>query len=157
MKLAIVSDIHYAGPSECLRRGYPLSHISNRWQRWSVALYRRYFWQRDPFAHNHLLDDFIRRCQDADIVVANGDYSCDSAAIGVADDGAFESARECLEKLRAAFGERFEGVYGDHEIGKRALGGEKGGLRLASFIRCQKQLGLKPFWRREIGNYVLLG
>src|SRR6266404_6109965 len=157
MRLAIVSDIHYAGPAECSRHGYPLSHITNRWQRWSVAMYRRYFWQRDPFAHNHLLDEFIERARGADLVVANGDYSCDSAAIGVVDDAACESARECLQKLRTAFDGRFEATCGDHEIGKRALGGDKGGLRLASFARCQRELELKPFWRRELGNYVLLG
>src|SRR6266498_109539 len=137
MQIAIVSDIHYAGPAECLRRGYPLRHIPDRWQRWCVSLYRHYFWQRDPFAHNHLLDEFIDRCREADFIVANGDYSCDSAAIGVADDAACESARECLDKLRSAFAERFEATCGDHELGKRALGGEKGGLRLASFKRCQ--------------------
>ena len=157
MKIAVVSDIHYAGPSECLRRGYHLAHLTNRWERWSIAMYRRYIWQRDPFAHNHLLDEFIDRCRDADFVVANGDYSCDSAAIGVADDAACESAHQCLHKLRSAFAERVEATYGDHELGKRTLGGEKGGLRLASFIRCQKELNLKPFWEREFGKYVFIG
>jgi hypothetical protein len=157
MQLAVVSDIHYAGPSECRRVGYPMAHINSRWQRLSVAVYRRYIWQRDPFAHNHLLDEFIKRCRDADYVVANGDYSCDSAAIGVADDAACESARQCLGKLRSAFGGRFEAIFGDHELGKRALGGDKGGLRLASFIRCGKELELKPFWQREFGNYRLIG
>jgi hypothetical protein len=157
MNIAVVSDIHYAGPSECLRRGYPLAHLTNRWERWSIAIYRRYIWQRDPFAHNHLLDEFIDRCRDADFVVANGDYSCDSGAIGVADDAACESAHQCLHKLRSAFTERFEATYGDHELGKRILGGEKGGLRLASYIRCQKELNLKPFWQREFGNYVFIG
>src|SRR4030095_16959175 len=154
MVLAIVSDIHYAGPAECVRAGYPVNHIANRWQRWSVALYRHYFWQRDPFAHNHLLDEFIERSRDADLVVANGDYSCDSAGIGVSDDAACESARECLDKLQRVFGARFEATLGGHEIGKRALGGHKGGLRLESFLRSQKELNLKPFWRREFGRYL---
>src|SRR5206468_3849789 len=95
VQLAILSDIHYAGPREQLRAGYPLAHIQSSWQRFAVSQYRRYFWHRDPFAHNYLLDDFIRKAATAEVVVANGDYSCDSAAIGVADDAAYESAEQC--------------------------------------------------------------
>src|SRR3954464_5211410 len=108
VQLAIVSDIHYAGLAERARVGYPLAHISHPLQRLAIAAYRRYFWQRDPFAHNHLLDQFIDRCRDSDLVVANGDCSCDSAAIGVSDDPACQSAGECLEKLRTAFPGRLE-------------------------------------------------
>src|SRR5205085_1966958 len=121
VRIAIISDIHYAGPAEKQRVGYPLRHLG-RLQRISVALYRHYFWQRDPFAHNYLLHDFIARCGNSGLVIANGDYSCDSAAIGVYDDAACESARECLTTLRTAFPERFEATFGDHEIGKKTLG-----------------------------------
>lgn len=157
MKLAIVSDIHYAGPAERLRTDYPVSHITSQLERMSVNLYRRYIWQRDPFAHNHLLAEFISRCQDSDLVVANGDYSCDSAAVGVSDDAACESALECLTTLRSAFPQRFEATYGDHEIGKKAMGGNKGAMKLASFFRAQTELHLKPFWRREFGQFTLMG
>ena len=67
--LAIVSDIHYAGLAERARVGYPLAHISHPLQRLAIAAYRRYFWQRDPFAHNHLLDQFIDRCKESEIQV----------------------------------------------------------------------------------------
>jgi hypothetical protein len=123
----------------------------------AIALYRKHFWQRDPFAHNHLLDQFIGACRESDLVVANGDYSCDSAAIGVADEAARASARECLTKLRDAFAGRFEATIGDHELGKKAMGGNKGGLRIESLLRTQSELQLKPFWQRRCGNYLLMG
>ena len=157
MQLAILSDIHYAGPAEQLRTGYPLKDIRNPLQRTGIALYRRYFWQRDPFAHNYLLDQFIARAANSDLVIANGDYSCDSAAIGVADDAACESTRECLTKLRAAFPGRFEATIGDHELGKMPLGTAKGGLRLASFFRAESELQLQPFWQRSFGKFLLMG
>ena len=157
VQLAILSDIHYAGPRERLRVGYPLKDIHNPLQRAGIALYRRYFWQRDPFAHNHLLDQFISRASGSDFVIANGDYSCDSAAIGVADDAACESTGECLGKLRAAFPGRFEATIGDHELGKKPLGADKGGLRAASFFRAQSELQLQPFWQRTFGSFVLIG
>jgi len=157
VQLAILSDVHYAGPREQERAGYPLAHITNGCQRFAVRQYRRYFWHRDPFAHNYLLDDFIGKSAGADLIVANGDYSCDSGAIGVADDAAYESAEQCLNKLRRAFPGRFEAVFGDHEIGKKALGGNKGGLRLESLYRSKQGLGLKPFWSRSAGRYVLVG
>src|SRR3954469_22662938 len=108
VQLAILSDIHYAGAGEQERKGYPVAHLTNRFQRAAVVTYRRYFWHRDPFAHNHLVDAFIASAAGVDLVVANGDYSCDSAAIGVADDASYESAAECLTKLRGAFPGRFE-------------------------------------------------
>ncbi len=157
MKLAILSDIHYAGPGERLRADYPVSHITSRLERATVNLYRRYIWQRDPFAHNHLLAEFISRCHDSDLVVANGDYSCDSGAVGVSDDAACESALECLTRLRNAFPQRFEATYGDHEIGKKAMGGNKGAMKLASFYRAQTELQLKPFWQRKFGQLTLIG
>ena len=157
MQLAILSDIHYAGPGEQRRVGYPVAHIRNRLQRAAVHHYRKYFWHRDPFAHNYLLDQFISKASRSDLVIANGDYSCDSAAIGVADDAARESVSECLEKLRGAFPGKFEAVVGDHEIGKKPLGSSEGGLRVESFSRLQTELALKPFWTREAGRYLLVG
>ena len=35
--------------------------------------------------------------------------------------------------------------------------GARGGMRLASWRRARQDLGLQPFWRLEIGRYVLLG
>src|SRR5687767_13637405 len=105
----------------------------------------------DPFAHNHLLDKFLAAASGADYVVANGDYSCDSGFTGITDDAAFQSAQECLGKLRARFGEKLHAVIGDHELGKKPLSADAGGLRLASYRRTTCELGLKPFWQFSLG------
>lgn len=155
--MAIVSDVHFAGPAERERVDYPLWGVEGAWHRAATRLYRNFIWQRDPFAHNYLLHRFIEGAAGADVVVANGDFSCDSAGIGMADAPSFESAAECLGHLRAAFGGRFRGVVGDHELGKFMMSSGRGGLRLASFERTTNGLGLEPLWRLEVGRYVLLG
>ena len=157
LRLAIVSDIHYAGAGEKERRDFPYVAIKSPLRRFLTRQFRHWIWHRDPFAHNHLLDQFIAQSSGADLVVANGDYSCDSIGIGVMDKAAFQSASECLGKLRQAFGSRLRAVIGDHEIGKMMMSAERGGLRLESFQRAQDGLKLEPFWREEIGRYVLLG
>jgi hypothetical protein len=157
LKLFVVTDVHYAGPAEKTRFEYCYRVIRNPLQRFAVRVYRHFVWLRDPFAHNHLVDRFIANAKDADYVIANGDYSCDSAFVGVSDDAACESARELLEKLRTSFGQRFYATIGDHELGKKPLGAAAGGLRIASFHRAVQQLGLQPFWRLELGNYVVFG
>jgi len=157
VRLAIISDIHYAGDGEKARHDYPYVAIANPLRRFLTWQFRHWIWQRDPFAHNHLLDQFIAQTSGADLVVANGDYSCDSAGIGVMDEPAFQSASECLGKLRQGFGARLRAVIGDHEIGKMMMSAQRGGLRLKSFERAQSGLKLEPLWREEIGRYVLLG
>jgi hypothetical protein len=92
-----------------------------------------------------------------DYLVANGDYSCDSGFVGVSDPAAFQSAKECLHKLRAKFGDRAWFTFGDHELGKLPLFGGKGGMRLASWHCATRQLGLQPFWKFSIGRYQLIG
>lgn len=156
-RLAIISDIHYAGPAEAARRGTICHPITNPLRRWFVQQYRGWIWLRDPFGHNHLFERFLSEAGRPDLAVANGDYSCDSAYVGLMDDAAFQSASLCLEKLRARFGSSLRATIGDHEIGKKMLAANEGGLRLASFHRAQHQLGLEPFWQMELGRYVLLG
>ena len=93
--LAIVSDIHYASAAEQARGAhYELRGISNPLLRRFVSYYRYWVWQRHPFARNHLVDQFMSDTS-AEYVVANGDYSCDSAFVGVSDDAACQSALEC--------------------------------------------------------------
>jgi hypothetical protein len=157
MRLAIVSDIHYAGPAEQARRGHESRAIANPPLRLLAKAWRHFVWLRDPFAHNHLLDEFLQRAGDAYLVVANGDFSCDTEFIGVSDDAARASAAECLGKLRAALGARLHTIIGDHELGKMSLFGGRGGLRLASWRVAGEALGLRPFWRVDVGNYVLMG
>src|SRR6185503_9433497 len=136
--LSVVSDIHYSSAAEQARRNYLFEPIKNPLLRLTIKLYRRYLWQRDPFAHNHLLDQFLERADGSDLVVANGDYSCDSGFIGVSDDASCQSAAECLGQLRRKFASRFQPNFGDHELGKKMLGADVGGLRLASYYRAQK-------------------
>jgi hypothetical protein len=156
--LGILSDIHYAGPAEQARsHDYELQGIPNPLTRSLARFFRHYIWLREPMQKNHLLDRFLERSADFDYVIANGDYSCNSAFVGLSDDAACQSARECVGKLRARFGSNLRANYGDHELGKRTLFSGNGGLRLASWRRAQADVGLQPFWRLEIGSYVLLG
>jgi len=155
--VAIISDIHYGSPAETARGHAFLNRIRNPLRRWLVKQQRHWIWLREPWAHNHFLDRFIAEAAGAHLVVANGDYSCDSAYVGVMDEPAFQSAAECLRKLRAAFGGRLLTVIGDHELGKMMLGQKEGGLRLVSFSRVTSELALEPFWQTRVGNYVFLG
>jgi hypothetical protein len=155
--ILILSDIHYACEAERQRRGHETRVIANPLLRHAVRVYRRYIWLRDPFAHNHLLEEFLRHADSPDWVVTNGDYSCDTEFVGVSDPAAFESAAQCLTRLRDRFGAKIRSVIGDHELGKTSLFGGKGGLRLASWRRATTDLGLQPLWQLEIGNYLLIG
>ncbi|MDB6034403.1 MAG: hypothetical protein JWM16_4741 [Verrucomicrobiales bacterium] len=157
ISLGILSDIHYAGPAERQRTNYLNEGIASPALRLFIRLYRHYIWLRDPFAHNHLLNRFIDQTRAVDLVIANGDYSCDSAFVGVSDDAACASAAECLGKLRQNFPTNFQAIFGDHEIGKRMMGGTNGGLRLSSFHRARSELELQPAWSIEVGRYVLIG
>ena len=158
IRLAILSDIHYAGAAERARgNGYELRVVPNPLLRACVYLYRRFFWMHRPLQQNHLLDQFLQETGASDFAIANGDFSCDTGFIGVSDEAVFQSVRECLGKLREKFGERLFLTYGDHELGKCSIFGRHGGMRLASWYRAQKELGLQPFWRCTIGNYVLMG
>ncbi|MFO1501282.1 MAG: metallophosphoesterase [Verrucomicrobiota bacterium] len=156
-QIYVFSDVHYAGPAERQRGASESGVIASAWLRLLVRLYRRFLWRRDPFAHNHLLDEFLVQAGGADFVIGNGDYSCDSAFIGVADAPSEESAQLCLERVRARFGSKVRLILGDHELGKMSLFGGRGGLRLASWERAQAGLRLEPFWRLAIGQNVLLG
>lgn len=156
-EIAIISDVHYAGPQERERHDYPYHGIRSPLRRFLTWQFRHWIWQRDPFAHNYLLDRFIEANAGASVVIANGDYSCDSMGVGVSDPPSYESAEICLQKLRQAFGDRFHPVLGDHEIGKLMMSSGRGGLRLASLDRAMNGLRVQPFWRFEIGQTVMIG
>lgn len=155
--ILVLSDIHYASDAERKRGAVELDVIKNGLLRTLVRVYRRFLWRRDPFAHNHLLQRFAAEMDGADFVVGNGDYSCDTAFVGLADDAALASAQQCLGYLRARFGSRLRLTLGDHELGKMSLFGGCGGMRLASWHRAQSELGLEPFWTLELGQYLLVG
>ncbi len=158
VRVAILSDIHYAGTAERARgNDYEMRSIANPLLRAFVRFYRHHIWMREPLTQGEQLEVFLRHIGPVDHVIANGDYSCDSGFVGVCDDAAFQSASECLGRLRTRFGERLQCTMGDHEIGKLTLIGGQGGMRLASWRRATESLGLKPFWQLAVGNYVLLG
>jgi len=157
-EIAIVSDIHFAGPQERARgNDYEFRGIRSRGARSLLRLYRRFVWLRHPLEQWPLLERFIVAARGADYLVANGDYSCDSGFIGVSDAGAFESAQICLTQLREAFPNRCAFSFGDHELGKLSLGGVQGGMRVASYRRACSELGLQPFWQLDLGCYRLFG
>jgi hypothetical protein len=155
--LVVLSDIHYASEAEKARNRHESAAIDRIDLRLMAKMFRYFIWLRDPHAHNHLLDRFLEQTDSPDLVVVNGDFSVDSAFVGVSDDAACRSVQESLGKLRGKFGSRLRASFGDHELGKMSLFGGKGGLRLASWHRAQNELGLAPFWREELGGYVLMG
>lgn len=158
MTIAVLSDIHYAGAAERARgEDFELRTIGNPLLRALVQFYRHFIWLRHPLNQAPQLDRFLKEIAPVDFVVANGDYSCDSGFVGVSDPAAFQSAQECLGKLRAKFGDRIRFTLGDHEPGKLSLIGGNGGMRLASWRQATESLGLQPFWNLNLGNYLLMG
>ena len=158
IRVAIVSDIHYAGVAEQARgNDYEFRGLANPFLRAFVRFHRRFFWLKDPLSQNYLLDRFITQAGKCDYAVANGDYSCNSAFVGLSDNAACQSASECLQKLRLTFGDRLYANFGDHELGKISFFGGRGGMHLASWRRALEELHLRPFWQFNIGNYVLMG
>ena len=157
MCVFVISDPHFAGPAEIAKKGWERRVIQNPMLRQAALLYRRLFWLADPTAHNHQVDAFVGQAANADWVVANGDYSCDSAFIGLADPAARASAAICLEKLRRAFKDRILEIMGDHEFGKMSLFGGVGGPRIESWKRCTEDLALATLWKLDLGSHTLLG
>ena len=156
--LAILSDIHFASAAEQSRgEDYEFRDIRNPLLRAAFRAYRHWIWMRHPLRQNAQLDHFLGDVGNVDCVVANGDYSCNTASVGVADDAARQSVAECVGKLRTRFGDRLRLNLGDHELGKLSVFGGRGGMRLESWRRATNELGLQPFWRCELGHCVLLG
>ena len=156
-EILILSDIHYAGREERHRVGHEARAIANPLLRSLARAYRHWFWLRDPFAHNYLLDEVCSRERGPDMVLVNGDLSCDTAFVGHSDEASFQSASECLERLRSVYGDRLHAIYGDHELGKTSLFGGQGGLRCASWDRCVRELAMPPFWHKKVGRYHCIG
>jgi hypothetical protein len=157
LTLHVVSDIHYAAAAE-RARGPAHLKLGQTWlQKRFVRFWHDHLWMRDATAHNAQLHRFLAEAPPADWLIANGDYSCNSTGVGVSDDASRASAGECLDRLRARFAPQFRATIGDHELGKLSMVGGLGGLRLASWERVRGELGVEPFWRLELGDYVLLG
>ena len=158
LTLAILSDIHYAGPAEQARGDdFEYRTIANPFLRHAYHAYRHFIWMRHPLRHAGQLDRFLADVGEVDYVIANGDYSCSTEFVGLADDASFASAKECIGKLHARFGARLLLNFGDHELGKFSFSGERGGMRLAGWHRSIGELGIRPFWQLELGRYTLIG
>jgi hypothetical protein len=156
--IVIVSDIHNAGAAErASGQDYELRAIRHPLLRAVVRFYRHYYWMRHPLDQGRQLDRFLSLNVPADYLVVNGDYSCDTGFVGVSHEPARQSAAECLDKLRAQFGDRARFIMGDHELGKVSTFCGSGGTRLASWRCATEQLGLPPFWQLAVGNYRLIG
>lgn len=157
LKLLVVSDLHHAGPGEQARHGHEARAIGNPFLRTAAQAWRQMVWLRDPCAHNHRLTQIIAANPTPDLVVANGDFTVDSAFVGVSDNAALESSANALAELRRAYGARLHATIGDHDLGKQSLFGGVGGPRWSSWERCEHELGLKRFWKLEVGHCLLLG
>ncbi|HEV2454689.1 MAG TPA: metallophosphoesterase [Verrucomicrobiae bacterium] len=159
VRIAIVSDVHYAGAEErarCTNNRY-WQQVKNPIVRIAARAFHHFIWLRDHGGHNNLLDEFLAAAGQPDLVVANGDYSCNTGKAGVSDPASFASAKECLDKIRSRFAEKVRVTIGDHELGKTDLFSGRGSMTLASWPRVTQGLGIEPFWRVSFGKYVLLG
>ena len=93
--IAVVSDIHYACDAEQARGDdFEVRSVSNPALRLVLRAYRHFIWLRHPLRHNFLLETFLESAAKADWVISNGDYSCDTAFVGISDDAACTSAKE---------------------------------------------------------------
>lgn len=157
-RIAIVSDIHYAAEAERVRcANYEHRQIKNPAVRIIERVYYHFVWLREHGAHNHLLDQFLAAVGQPDVVVANGDYQCNTRGVGVSDAASLASAEECLGKLRARFDGMLHTTIGDHELGKAGMFTGRGAMNLASWHVVVNQLRIEPFWHLQLGKYVLLG
>lgn len=157
--IAVVSDLHYAAAEERARCANFASRrqFKSRVARIAERAFHHFIWMRKHGGHNDLLDTFLAAAGQPDLIVANGDYSCNTAQAGMSDPAAFASAGECLGKLRARFGKNLRAIIGDHELGKTGLFTGCGSMALKNWTRVTQDLGIEPFWRVQFGKYVLLG
>jgi len=62
VQLGILSDIHYAGPTERARgNDFEILAVPNSILRRGLRLYRRYIWMHQPLSQNYLLDRFLEQ------------------------------------------------------------------------------------------------
>ena len=74
-RLAILSDIHYAGPREQAEGDdYEYRVIENPLLRFGIRQYRQFIWLRYPLRQNGQLDRFLAEAPEVDYAIVNGDY-----------------------------------------------------------------------------------
>ena len=86
--IAVVSDVHYAADEERARCAdfYSLREIKNPAARIAERAFHHFIWLRDHGAHNDLFDKFLAAAGQPDLVVANGDFSCNTAQAGLKEN-----------------------------------------------------------------------
>lgn len=158
MRLLVISDLHWACAEEQARAGHESRAVQNPFLRLAAICWRRWVWLATPHGHNHHVAAILQRTGvgAADWYLANGDFTLDTAFVGVSDEAACVSAGECLSQLRAAWGSRLLTTIGDHDLGKMSLFWGAGGLRRRSLERCESDLGLSRFWVQPGGDGVVL-
>jgi hypothetical protein len=165
MRIAVLSDLHVLGLRETERSRRIAQDLAvdrpfadRAWQR-GLHRVRRRLWNRraeERDACFHLALDEIAPLH-PDWIVANGDFSGDTAGIGLSDPHVFESVARVVDLLRRTFPDRCLFVFGDHEIGKYSTELKRGGIRLASLRRGEEDLGLESFWHRVENGIHLIG
>lgn len=160
VRILIVSDPHYVGPSERGRKDYEACWLPKLSQRLFVRAYRRFFWMKDPLIQTELFLSALEEAGDqaVDWVVLNGDLSLDTGFVGVSDPLAFESARLCLNEIWERFDKQTLRVtLGDHDLGKMSMMGGRGGMRIDSLNRFRDDLDIEPCWHLDLGSFRLMG
>lgn len=165
MRVAVLSDVHVLGPGEerkerrvAAELGADRSAVSRGWRR-ALHRLRRRFWNWHPAPREacflRALDEIAAR--HPDLVVANGDYGGDVGGIGLSDPATFASVAHVVEMIRATFPGRARFVFGDHEIGKYSTALQRGGIRLESLRRGEKEIGIASHWVERQGDFLLVG
>ena len=157
MRILIVSDIHYACDREKARVDFRTAGISNPLTRFLVGTWSDWLWEGDPFARNDAFERFLARDFYADLVVANGDYTADTAFIGIADSAAHESALHVMTQLEQRFGKQLKGIIGDHELGKISPDGGRGGMRLDALHASHNLPAVSSQWSQHTERLSLIG
>ncbi|MFM8360490.1 MAG: hypothetical protein ACKOET_18225 [Verrucomicrobiota bacterium] len=157
VRVLVLSDLHHASAGEQARAGLEETVVRSSVGRMLLRFHRQRIWLAHPHRQNHRWRAIVAREPGPDLVVANGDFCLDSAFVGVADEAACISARECLAGLSAAYGGRLHRTVGDHDLGKKSLLGEAGGPRRLSLERCAGELGFQRAWRLDVGSRSLVG
>lgn len=156
--LNLLCDPHHPGALERLRGSdFEFRGLASAQARRWAWLWRHYVWKRDNFAHQHLLEHWASHVRPEEWVVLGGDYSCDSAFIGLEDPASRASARECLEVVTSTPARGYLAIAGDHEYGKPILDGSRGGIRWASFEVTHRELGIPMHFHARAGIYHLVG
>jgi len=165
MRLAVISDIHVMGPGEHeLDQDYVKalgSGVGPVRRSWRCLLFRarRRLWNWHPESRHACFLKALEEIQawHPDWVIANGDYGGDAGGVGISDDHTYESVAGAVTLMREVFPDRCHFLFGDHEIGKYSTNLRQGGIRLASLVRGEEELGLRSFWREQIEDKHLIG